>query len=304
MIHAFTVDVEDYHNVIARDWLNRDGPPTEAVVRNTSRILQWLAERSIRATFFTLGEVAQAYPALVKRIAADGHELGVHGFYHRQVFKLTPQSFRKEVEQAKCLIEDLIGASVDGHRAPAFSIMPETRWALDVLADVGFRYDSSIFPISGNRYGWPGFPREIHNIELADGRSIIEAPLSTISLFGKRLPACGGGYIRHFPGLLTHWAIRWIERSRPAIVYTHPYEIELPCADLDTSHLDPAAAMRTARFHRLQTRNRDSVERKMLSLLNGYQFAPLREVIDKTLREARRSTNRALVPSVAHDESN
>lgn len=283
MIHAFTVDVEDYHNVMARDWLGRDGPPTPAVLDNTSRILKHMAQFGVRGTFFILGEVADTYPDLVRDIAAGGHELGVHGFYHRQVFKLTPESFRKEVADAKALIEDLTGRPVIGHRAPAFSIMPNTAWALDVLADVGFRYDSSIFPIAGRRYGWPGFRLDIHEVDLAGGRSIIEAPLSTVSLLGKRLPACGGGYLRHFPGAVTRWAVRRIGCDRPAIVYTHPYEIETNLGPLDTSGLDAQTARRAQRFHRWQLRNRGSVEAKLVRLLQEFEFSPLWEVVRSTL---------------------
>ena len=286
MIHALTIDVEDYRNLFARNCLGREMPPTDAVVRNTSRLLELLANHEVRATFFILGEVAEAFPQLVRDIAEQGHELGVHGFYHRQVFNLTPDQFRKEVGNAKSLIEDMIGGRVEGHRAPAFSIVPKTRWALDVLAEVGFRYDSSIFPIKGRRYGWPGFPPDIHRVALDGGRSIIEAPLSTVSMFGRRLPACGGGYLRHFPGVFTRWAMRHMQRRRPAIVYLHPYEIELDCSRPDTSRLSITAACRARKFHWMQRRNRHTVERKVVRLLAEFQFGPLVEVIDRVLQTA------------------
>jgi polysaccharide deacetylase family protein (PEP-CTERM system associated) len=283
MIHAFTVDVEDYHNVMARDWLGRDGPPTRAVVDNTSRILGLMSEYGVRGTFFVLGEVAAAYPSLIRDIAAGGHEIGVHGFYHRQVFRLTPDSFRKEVADAKLLLEDLVGSPILGHRAPAFSIVPNTGWALDVLADVGFRYDSSIFPMAGRRYGWPGFRSDIHEIKVNGGRTLIEAPLSTVSILGKRLPACGGGYLRHFPGALTRWAVRRIGRNQPAIVYTHPYEIEWPTGPLDVSGLDAESARKARRFHQLQMRNRAGVEGKIVRMLREFKFEPLWDVIQRAL---------------------
>jgi polysaccharide deacetylase family protein (PEP-CTERM system associated) len=286
MIHAFTVDVEDYHNVMARDWLGRDGPPTQAVVTNTHRYLDHLARFGVKGTFFVLGEVAGAFPSLVRDIAAGGHELGVHGFYHRQVFKLSPEAFRREVSDAKALIEDVSGRAVLGHRAPAFSIVPSTGWALEVLVDAGFRYDSSIFPIAGRRYGWPGFRPDIHQVSLGDGRTIIEAPLSTVSLFGRRLPACGGGYLRHFPGSLTRWAVRRIQRDRPAIVYTHPYEIETANGSLDTSGLDAPAARRARRFHRWQLRNRAGVEAKLVQLLRSFEFRPLWDVVQSVIGES------------------
>jgi polysaccharide deacetylase family protein (PEP-CTERM system associated) len=283
MIHALTIDVEDEQNVVARDWLGRDGPPSRRVVENTHRLLEHCATHGARATFFVLGEVAATYPELIREIAAGGHELGVHGFYHRQLFKLTPESFRTEVADAKAMIEDLIGAEAPGHRAPAFSIMPATRWGLDVLAEVGFRYDSSVFPIKGGRYGWPGFRRDIHEIRLESGRTIIEAPLSTVSFFGKRLPVCGGGYFRHFPGGVTRWAMRRIERERPAIIYLHPYEIDVSARMPDMSGLDRAATNRMRRYYRLQLRNRDTVEGKLDSILRDFEFKPLGEAIDYVL---------------------
>jgi polysaccharide deacetylase family protein (PEP-CTERM system associated) len=199
MINALTVDVEDYHNVLAQDWLGADASPTHAVVDNTNRMLELFARFDAHATFFVLGEVAKAYPQLIRDIVKAGHELGVHGYRHRQIFKLTPGEFREQIALAKSILEDAGGVEVVGHRAPAFSITPDTRWALDVLADVGFRFDSSIFPIAGRRYGWPGFRPDIHEITLQSGRTIIEVPMSTVSILGRALPACGGGYLRHFP---------------------------------------------------------------------------------------------------------
>lgn len=294
MMHAMTIDVEDYHSVFARDWLDRDRPPTDAVVRNTRRMLGWFADKNVRCTCFVLGEVAEAFPELVREIAAGGHELGVHGYYHRQVFKLDRASFRKEVGDAKALIEDISGARIRGHRAPAFSIMPETAWALEVLAEEGFDYDSSIYPIRGSRYGWPDFRRDIHEVTLADGRHIIEAPLSTVSLLGRRFPSCGGGYLRHFPGFVTRMAINRVSREQPAIVYLHPYEIETSCPPIETSHLPPDRQATVARFHRMQLRNRESVEQKVLMLLDRYEFGPLAEVIDHCMKS---KTSSALTSS-------
>ena len=283
MINALTIDVEDYHSVSARDWKGEVMAPTAKVVRNTRQILDWLAPRGVHGTFFVLGDVAETYPELIRDIHAAGHEIGVHGFYHRQVFKLTPDEFRIEVSSAKRIIEDLIGQPVYGHRAPAFSIMPHTSWALDVLVREGFRYDSSIFPIAGRRYGWPGFRPDIHEIKLAEGRSIIEAPLSTVRMMGRRWPACGGGYIRHFPAWVSRWAFSRVQRERPAILYTHPYEIELDAGEADTSGLDPKAAARVRKLHWLQMRNRASVEAKIVGLISQFEFSPLGRVIEQAL---------------------
>lgn len=283
MIHALTIDVEDEHNIFARDWLAREGPPTWRVVHNTRRMLALLAEHGVHATFFVLGEVARTFPALVREIAGAGHELGVHGFYHRQLFKLTPESFRREVVPAKRLIEDISGMAAEGHRAPAFSIMPSTQWGLEVLAEAGFQYDSSIYPIRGRRYGWPGFRTDIHAVALPSGRTIVEAPMSTMSLFGVRAPVCGGGYLRHFPRAVTQWAMRRIGRRQPAVVYMHPYEIDTTAEAPGTPNHDPALANRIRRYYRLQLRNRETVEGKLRSLLGNFRFQPLGAVIEQTL---------------------
>lgn len=285
MIHALTIDVEDYHSVFSRDRLGRDMSPTRAVVDNMHRLLGWMAERRVRCTCFVLGEVAQAFPDLVREIAEAGHELGVHGFYHRQVFKLTPELFRREVADAKGLIEGITGLPVKGHRAPAFSIMPRTAWALDVLADEGFEYDSSIFPVATRRYGWPGFRPEIHSVQLTSGRTLIEAPLSTVCILGHRIPVGGGGYLRHFPGWMAHFALRRVARVRPAIVYLHPYEFETKCPEPDTSCLQGQALRRVTQFHRLQRRNRETMEGKFKSLLDRFDFAPLSEVVEAVTRK-------------------
>ena len=283
MIHALTIDVEDNHRIVARNLLGRDGPPTEAVVENTTRLLGHLRNRGVRATFFTLGEVAATFPKLIRAIADDGHELGVHGYHHQEVHKLDVQTFRREIAEAKALIEDISGTSVRGHRAPTFSIIPSTRWALDILAEAGFTYDSSIFPIRSRRYGWPGLPLDIHEIPLNGDRSIIEAPLSVVTVLGRRLPACGGGYLRHFPYRYTDWAMRRIERTRPAIVYLHPYDIDtLPPPDWLREALT-AASGATKRYLALQQRNRHTVESKLLRLLEGFRFAPLHDVIEQTI---------------------
>ncbi|UCD30375.1 MAG: DUF3473 domain-containing protein [Planctomycetota bacterium] len=285
MINALTIDVEDYYNLLHRHQLKRSFPPTEAVVKNTYRLMEHFTAYNVHGTFFVLGEVAEAFPQLIRDIAAAGHELGVHGYSHRQVFNLTPESFRQEIGKAKTLIEDITGTKVQGHRAPIFSITPQTDWALEVLAEAGFRYDSSIFPIKRRGYGWPGFPLNIHKIKLDNRFTIIEAPLSTITVLGKKIPVCGGGYLRHLPLAFTRWAMRRIQQERPVILYMHPYEIEITSKSLDTSGVNRAAALRTLLFHTLQKKNRHTVEGKLIRLLNEFSFAPLNQVIDSVINK-------------------
>ena len=258
--------------------------PTEAVVENTEWFLQTLADCDVKATFFVLGEVAKKFPSLIKRIAEDGHEIGSHGFSHKQIFKLTEEQFRSEVAESKKLLEDITGLAVSGHRAPAFSIMPQTKWALDVLAQEGFKYDSSVYPISGKRYGWPEFSKDICKVDLPSGRNIIEVPMSTVTVLGKTLPAAGGGYIRHFPYAVTKWAIKRIQKIRPAVVYTHPFEIQVEHSSLPVEQFRPEERKRNIRHHKLQLRNRYTMKRKVNRLLSDFDFAPLKKVIADSLK--------------------
>lgn len=284
--NALTIDIEDDYSIMARDRLGLAMAPTEAVVRNTGRLLALLADRRIKATFFVLGEVAEAFPRLVRDMAAAGHEIGVHGYLHRPVFGLSREEFRQDVGRTKKLLEDIVGGEVVGHRAAAFSIVPETAWALEELADLGFRYDSSIFPFAGRRYGWAGFPRHIHRRNLAGGQTIVEVPMSVVSVLGKALPACGGGYLRHFPYAFTRWAMHRVMRERPAIVYLHPYEMDLERGPEEFERALAAAPLAVRMFRCHQRRNRDTVVRKVTRLVGEFDFAPLREVIEGVMRAA------------------
>ena len=282
MLNALTIDVEDYWKIYAHDWLGIDTQPTEAVVTCTMNLLTILDEYQVKATFFVLGEVAKKYPHLAREIVKQGHEVGVHGYEHYVIYTISRRHFHREVEDAKKLIEDTIGMPADGHRAPSFSITPKTKWALDILAEVGYKYDSSIFPFAGRRYGWPGFSRNICNLELSEGKNIIEVPMSTVRVFGKNMPACGGGYLRHFPYLYTNWSMQRIQAQRPAIVYMHPYDTDTTPPP-DHIAVDMLQAPRRSKLrHALQIRNRRTVVPKLKRLLSKYQFSPIRDVIDST----------------------
>jgi len=280
--HGLSIDVEDYWSIFSRDWLHIETEPSDAVVRNTEWFLQTLAEHNTKATFFVLGEVAQKFPQLVRKISDAGHEIGVHGFSHKQIFKLTPDEFRAEVRNCKKLLEDISSQAVLGHRAPAISIMPDTKWALEVLAQEGFKYDSSVYPISGKRYGWPGFSKDICKLELPDGNSIIEVPMSTVTILGKTLPAAGGGYIRHFPYIVTKLAIKHIQKIRPVIVYMHPYEIDTEAKIYETKYLSSKEQAKVAWLHKMQLRNRGTVAKKLTGLLKEFQFTTVANIISGT----------------------
>jgi len=229
MRNALTVDVEDYFQVQAfagqigeADW---DGLP-HRVERNTNRVMDMFAEHGVKATFFTLGWVAERYPALVRRMAADGHEIASHGFRHRRVGEMTPDQFREDTRRTKALLEDLSGTAVNGYRAASFSIDGRTPWAHDVLAEEGHTYSSSIYPIAHDLYGMPGGER--FSYRAGQGHGITEVPVSTVTVFGKRLPCGGGGYFRLLPYAWSRWAWRRVNQGdrQPAMLYFHPWEID------------------------------------------------------------------------------
>lgn len=282
MPNGLSLDIEDYWSVLDRDWLLLPTSiPSESVVRNTNWFLKVLSDRNVKATFFILGEIAEHYPSLVKTIFADGHEIGVHGFYHRQVFKLNRRTFEIEIGDAKKLLEDITSSPVIGHRAPAFSINQETTWALDVLAELGFKYDSSIFPVSCARYGWKGFSQDICKVRLASGNSIIEIPMSVLKIFNIVLPVAGGGYIRHFPYSFTKWGMNRIQRQRPVIVYLHPYEIDIEGCKLPQVSLEKEVSKRLIKHHKMQLRNRATMPYKISKLLEDFSFVPLNQIMIK-----------------------
>ncbi|MGE5323721.1 MAG: XrtA system polysaccharide deacetylase [Actinomycetota bacterium] len=225
-----SIDVEDYFQVEAfADRISRSDWPNFGlrVRRNTERILELLAEYRQSATFFVLGWVAEREPALVRRIADCGHELACHSHLHRRVFTLSPPEFRSDLRQAKKAIEDAGGQPVVGFRAPTFSIRKDSLWSLEILAEEGFIYDSSIFPIRHDLYGMPEAPRFAHSHHLANGKIIMEIPPSTVSIFGTNLGVAGGGYLRHLPFSYTRWGMRRLhQEQQPANVYFHPWEID------------------------------------------------------------------------------
>jgi polysaccharide deacetylase family protein (PEP-CTERM system associated) len=229
--NALTIDVEEYFHVenlrgIARSDLwdifeRRVGP-------NVDRLLELLGRVAARATFFVLGWVAERDPGLVRRIAAAGHEVASHGYGHELVYRLGPRGFRDDLRRARAVTEDVAGAPVLGYRAPTWSITDESLWALEILREEGFRYDSSVFPVMHDRYGIPDAPTVPHRIEEgAPGGGLFEFPPLTMQLFGHNLPLGGGGYLRLFPARLLSFAIRRMNaRGHPAAIYVHPWEID------------------------------------------------------------------------------
>lgn len=226
--NAMTVDVEEYFQVGAfercirrEDW---DGYASR-VVLNTGRVLDLFAEKGIRATFFSLGWVAERQPQLIRRIVEEGHELASHGYAHDRVTSFTAAQFRADLERSKKLLEDAGGVAVRGYRAPSFSIGKANAWALDVLAELGYAYSSSVAPIRHDHYGWPDAPRFAYQ-PIADS-PLIEVPITTVPVAGRTL-SFGGGFFRLLPYGVARWAIGKINREerQPAVFYFHPWEVD------------------------------------------------------------------------------
>ena len=274
-----TVDVEDYFHVSAfaqtvsvRDW---DQLPSR-VVANTHRLLTLLDKHQTRGTFFVLGWVATRFPQLVRDIQRAGHEIGCHSQWHRLVYDLSPEEFRVDLVQSRDILQDIIGAPVTSYRAPSFSIMQRSRWALEVLASEGFTCDSSIYPVYHDRYGFPEADPAIHQIETPSG-VLDEFPGSAIRLCGLRLPVSGGGYFRMYPVQFTKFCLRHLlhRNSEPFMFYIHPWEVD---------PLQPrlSGSLRS-RFRHYQ--NLASTERKLDWLLPQFRFGTMSESIaSSTLR--------------------
>jgi polysaccharide deacetylase family protein (PEP-CTERM system associated) len=225
--NALTIDVEDYFQVSALaphvDRATWDTRPCR-VERNVSRLLEMFADSGARATFFTLGWVAERYPHLVRDIVAQGHELASHGYAHLRATEQTRREFSSDIRSAKRLLEDVSGQPVKGYRAPSFSIGRGNEWAFDELLDAGYAYSSSVYPVRHDHYGVPDAPRFPYRTR----PGLLEIPLTTTPLLGRNLPASGGGFFRLLPYGVSRWALRRVNRidQRPAIFYLHPWEID------------------------------------------------------------------------------
>lgn len=225
--NALTIDVEDYFQVSAfAPFIRRDDWDTREcrVERNVDRILGLLDEQDTKATFFTLGWVAERYPAMVRRIVDGGHELASHGYGHQRASDLTPQQLYEDVHRAKTILEDIGGQAVLGYRAPSFSIGTGNLWALDTLLEAGYRYSSSIYPVKHDHYGMPDAPRFAHEVR----PGLIEVPPTTLRLFDRNLPSSGGGFFRLLPYGVSRWMLQQVNArdEQSAIFYFHPWEID------------------------------------------------------------------------------
>lgn len=275
MKNAVTFDVEDYFHVAA--FADRIDPSQWAnlpsrVEANTRKILELLAARNAKATFFVLGWVARKFPALIRTISGAGHEVACHSLEHRKLFDMSPEAFREDTRQAKQTIEDACGLPILGYRAPSFSITRESVWALEILAELGFAYDSSIFPVAHPNYGMPSVPRFPFVVGTKSG-PLIEFPMTTLEIGGRRAPLSGGAYMRILPYWYMRWGFSYVneEENHPFCFYLHPWE-------LDPEQPRIAGSFTARLRHYVGLRG---TETKLTRLLRDFEFQCLRDVIEE-----------------------
>jgi polysaccharide deacetylase family protein (PEP-CTERM system associated) len=275
VVNALSVDVEEYYHAA----IFRNGTRTLAsgcfetrVEQNVERLLDLIGKHSAKATFFVLGEIAATHPAIVRRIAAERHEVACHGDRHEDVYRQSPQEFRHDIQSAKARLEDVAGAAVTGYRAPNFSIGRAQSWAYEILLEEGFHYDSSTYPILHDRYGQPDAPRFPYEIWRSQSASLVEFPIGTARLFGVNLPIGGGGYFRLSPFVLVQLGIQRVNtrERQPVMFYVHPWE------------LDPGQPRPPMRW-RHRVRHYVGLEReatKLSRLLSLFRFSTARDVLN------------------------
>ena len=274
-VHAVSVDVEDWYQL-------RMGPGTpisDRFERSVERVLDALAARSVRGTFFVLGLAAASAPHVVKAIAAAGHEIQSHGYSHRFNYGLGEAEFRDDVTHAKRFLEDLTGREVSAYRAPCFTLDERNPWVLDVLAETGHRYDSSIFPVKTARYGIRAYPPEPRVVTTPRGHRLVEAPVACFDWLGRRWPIGGGGYFRLWPYGVIRRAWRQMEAlGRPGIVYFHPYEY-------DPGEVSAYGRQIPLRVRLHQGLGRKGFARKVDRLLGEFRFGAMGDVLADLLKE-------------------
>ncbi len=270
MKNAMTIDVEDYFQVSAfENLVNRESwdAISPRVEKNTHILLDKFAEHDTKATFFTLGWVADKFPQLVREIVSQGHELASHGTHHQRASDQDRQTFKSDVGDAKRLLEDISGVEVVGYRAPSFSFTKQNEWVYDVLAEEGYKYSSSVYPVAHDHYGIPDAPR----FKYSTPSGVVEIPLSTLPLFGKNIPISGGGYFRLYPYIVTRWAISkfTISEKQPYIFYLHPWE-------MDPSQPRMTEASLKSRFRHYLNLNK--VDKRLTGLLQDFEWSSMADI--------------------------
>ncbi len=270
MLNAFSIDVEDYFHVEAfSSAIDRDAWDgfESRVERNTNKCMDLLAGANTKATFFVLGWVAQRLPHLIRAIHSAGHEVACHGYSHQLIYRQNPQVFRTETVRAKQCLEDIIGSAVIGYRAASYSIVKQSVWALEILDELGFKYDSSINPIRHDLYGIPDAPRFAYR---PAGLRLLEVPITTVQIMGQRLPCGGGGFFRLLPYSVFRAAVRRVNQSdRAAAVYCHPWELD---------PAQPRVAGLTFRSRFRHYTNLSKMEQRLKRLLTDFRWARMDSV--------------------------
>jgi polysaccharide deacetylase family protein (PEP-CTERM system associated) len=272
-LNALSVDLEEYFQVSNFERvIDRNSWPSlpSRVADSTHQLLDSFDQTNSRATFFVLGWVAEREPGLVREIAARGHEIACHGYGHQLVYQIGPERFREDLKRARAAIEEATGVQPLGYRAPSYSITDGSLWALDILVEEGFEYDSSIFPIRHHRYGIPGFSRTPVQLQLDSGRTIREFPMTTLRAGPVTLPLAGGAYLRFFPpALFRHGFRRLAKLGEPIVLYVHPWEI-----DPDQPRQDVSWKVRINHYFNL-----GRTHRRLTNLLREFAFRPLCDVL-------------------------
>jgi polysaccharide deacetylase family protein (PEP-CTERM system associated) len=264
IVNALTIDVEDYFQVSALAPYIPRSQWTEIpcrIERNIARIVAMLDEHKVKATFFTLGWIAERYPELVRQLISEGHEVASHGYAHERATNQTPDAFLADIRLAKMVLEDITGKDVIGYRAPSFSVGAANPWAPACIEQAGYLYSSSVYPIAHDHYGMPGSPRFPH---MSFGK-LLEIPLTTVRIFKKNLPAAGGGYFRLLPYSVSRWCLRRVHAvdKQPAIFYFHPWELDPE---------QPRVAGVSARTRFRHYLNLDRMEQRLRRLLQDFAW--------------------------------
>ncbi len=271
MKNILTVDLEDWFSVETFNTVfeTRQWDRLQSTVElTTEKILILFRRCRVRATFFVLGWIAEKYPDLVERVAREGHEIGCHSYHHRMAASLSAEEFRRDTQLAVNAIVSACGVRPIGYRSPSWGMSGSNTWACDILHELGFKYDSSIFPIRHDIYGDPSAPRHPHYVSLSGGNTLIEIPASTVMILGRRFPLGGGGWLRQFPYWFTRWGIRRLNREGiPAVIYFHPWELEanIPRVKLDLKN-------RIRQYGGLST-----MEIKVKKLLSDFDFMTMKD---------------------------
>lgn len=299
-MNILSIDLEEWYQLAARRITGTLAPTRDTIFRQVDALLGILAETNSKATFFVLGLVAERYPQLIRQLAGAGHDIASHGYGHVVLTRLNRAEFEKDVARSKNILEQITGMEVTGYRAPEFSIVRQTAWALDSLAQLGFTYDSSIFPIRHPRYGIPGFDPHPCVYATASGE-ITELPLSAVRIGKAKIPVAGGGYFRVLPLEVLRRSIRWLNRSElPFVTYFHPYEFDPEYLNIFET-VAPKSPSEYLKCRKLNLRYRighQAVGRKLAALVKEFQFSTCKEYLNAVKRRTGRAIFRPISVAV------